>query len=209
MKFLVLVIVLAVIAVLTGGYWWRHRWRVCPARLSWVLENPYFKAVAGPEKIFQRIRLREGMKLLDVGCGAGRLAVPAAMWVGKAGEVTALDIQSRMLEKVHARVTEMAIDNVRIINAAAGSGRLERDYYDRALLVTVLGELPNKHEALLEIYDALKAGGILSVTELMPDPHYMGRDSVRTLCHGVGFKESESFGKWFAFTVNFVKPSGS
>lgn len=208
MELLLAVIIVAVLVVTVSGYWWRHRWLVCPASLSWLLENPYFKAVAGPETIFQRIRLAKGMMLLDVGCGAGRLAVPAAKRVGDTGEVTALDIQPRMLEKVRARAREMAIDNLRIINAAAGSGQTDTDFYDRALLVTVLGELPNKHEALLEIYHALKVGGILSVTELIPDPHYMGRDTVRSLCHGAGFEELESFGKWFAFTINFVKPNG-
>lgn len=41
--------------------------------------------------------------------------------------------------------------------------------FDHALLVTVLGEILNKRDALVEIYQSLRQGGILSVTEMIPD----------------------------------------
>ena len=99
----------------------------------------------------------------------------------------------------------MGLENIRIVNAGAGSGKTDKNYFDRALLVTVLGEIPNKHEALREIYNSLKEGGILSVTELIPDPHYTTIKRVRTLCRDAGFKEIDSFGNWVAFTINFIK----
>jgi len=40
------------------------------------------------------------------------------------------------------------------------------------VLVTVLGEVPDREAALREIFDALKPGGILSVTEIIFDPHF-------------------------------------
>jgi predicted methyltransferase len=40
-----------------------------------------------------------------------------------------------------------------------------------------------------EIFEALKPGGILSVTEVVFDPHFQGRSSVRELAAAVGFKE--------------------
>lgn len=196
------------LVLLATGLWGRFRSLACPASLSWLLENPYMKAIAGPDRIFQRLRLDAGMRLLDIGAGPGRLALPAAEQVGKAGEVVALDIQAKMLEKLGARADAMGIGNIRMINVPAGSGRLEKDYFDRALLVTVLGEIPNKHEALVEIYQALRQGGILSVTELVPDPHYTSQKKVRALCRDAGFREVEKFGNWFAFSINFMKPSG-
>ncbi len=194
-----------VLVLLATGYWWRYRSLACPASLSWLVENPYMNAVSGPDKIFQRLRLEKGMKLLDVGSGPGRLALPAAIFVGESGEVVALDLQSKMLEKLSVRAKDMGLDNIRIINASAGSGKTDKNYFDRALLVTVLGEIPNKHEALREIYNSLKEGGILSVTELIPDPHYTTIKRVRTLCRDAGFKEIDSFGNWVAFTINFIK----
>ncbi len=198
-------IIVIVLILFTTGYWWRYRSLACPASLSWLVENPYMNAVSAPNKIFQRLHLEKGMKLLDVGSGPGRLTLPAAKLVGKSGEVVALDLQSKMLDKLKERAKKIELDNVKLVHAAAGSGKIDKDYFDRALLVTVLGEIPNKHEALVEIYESLKESGILSVTEVIPDPHYTAIKKVRALCHNVGFQEIDSFGNWLAFTINFIK----
>ena len=88
----------------------------------------------------------------------------------------------------------------------AGSGKLELNYFDRALLVTVLGEITDKHAALVEVYGALKGDGILSITEVLPDPHYMTKEKVCSLCQQAGFKETECFDGQLSFTLNFKKP---
>lgn len=194
------------IAVLIAiGWWWRYRSLSCPVSLTFLLENRYMNAVAGPDKIFGRMGLGTGMKLLDVGCGPGRLALPAARFVGESGEVVALDVQAGMLEKLRCKATKLGIDNIRLVHAAAGCGAVEEGYFDRALLVTVLGEIPNKREALAEIYRALKEGGILSITEVIPDPHYTSRARVRSLCKETDFREVAQFGGWHAFTLNVEK----
>ena len=41
------------------------------------------------------------------------------------------------------------------------------------------GEFPEQEAALQEIYQALKPGGILSVTEIIFDPHFQSRESVQ------------------------------
>jgi SAM-dependent methyltransferase len=78
--------------------------------------------------------------------------------------------------------------------------------FDRAILVTVLGEIPDRAAALREIFEALKPGGFLSITELMLDPHYQSRLTVLRLTRQLGFREKEFFGNVFAFTLNLVKP---
>ncbi len=203
---LILALLLIIILLLAIGWWWRYRSLACPVNFTFLLENRFMNSVAGPDKILHRIKLAPGMRLLDVGAGPGRLTLPAARRVGSSGEVVALDIQEGMLEKLRLRAAEMGIDNVRSIHAAAGSGVVEKDFFDRAILVTVLGEIRNPQAALLEIFDALKEGGILSVTEVIPDPHYTSRSRVRALCRQAGFKEIGLFGGWSAFTINFEKP---
>lgn len=202
-----ILITILVLLFLAVGYWARYHSLACPASLTFLLENPYMNAVAGPQTILKRLHLEEGMSLLDVGSGPGRLAIPAANIVGKKGEVVALDIQPKMLEKLQKRCEAMRIENIRLVNVSAGIAAIERNYFDRALLVTVLGEIPDKDTALQMIFRSLKKGGILSITEVIPDPHYTTLAKIRVLCSDAGFVETEYFGTPLAFTVNFGKPA--
>ena len=184
----------------------RRRPLPCPARFSWVLENPYTEAVAGSRTLLDRLDLRPGMRLLDAGCGPGRLTLPAADRVGPQGLVVAMDIQEEMLGKMAVRAAARGLTNIRPVHGGLGGGLLEPGFFDRALLVTVLGEIPDKEAALSEIHRSLKAGGVLSITELLPDPHYQPRGRVRRLAEDTGYRLKESHGSGFAFTLNFEKP---
>lgn len=184
----------------------RRRSLPCPPWLEWLLENPYVEMVAGGQTLLDRLDLKPGMSVLDVGCGPGRLSIPAAQRVGPAGKVVALDVQEEMLRRLQTRMQWAALDNIQLVHAGIGKNVLARNEFDRAILVTVLGEIPAREEALTEIYGALKPGGLLSITEVIPDPHYQSRRTVRRLAGETGFTEKQSFGNWVAFTLNFVKP---
>ena len=56
-----------------------------------------------------------------------------------------------------------------------------------------------------EIYQALKPGGILSITEVIFDPHFQSRKSVKQVAGKVGFREVGFFGKRLAYTMHFEK----
>ena len=189
--------------------WWRlaamRRSLPCPAWLGWLLENPYMEAVASATTILDQLDLEAGMSVLDIGCGPGRLTIPAARRVGSTGTVVALDIQPAMLHKLEQRLKEHQISNVQTILGGIGQNLLQKETFDRAILVTVLGEIPNKPQALQEIYDALKPNGLLSVTEVIPDPHYQSQKRVRRLAEGVGFRLTQTYGNALAFTMHFRK----
>lgn len=142
------------------------------------------------------------------GCGvrAGALAIPAARRVGTDGVVVAMDIQAGMLERAREKARQANLGNIQFLEAGVGEGRLAHDRFDRALLVTVLGEIPDRKAALREIFDALAPGGILSVIEIIFDPHFQGRISVTRLALDAGFRETAFFGNRIAYTLNFEKP---
>lgn len=195
---------------LAGLLYWRfavrRRTLPCPFWLSWLLENPFMNTVAGADTILDRLAVEPGMTVLDVGCGPGRLTVPAARRVGPEGCVTALDIQPEMLERTQRKLDAAELSNVQLVHSGAGDGKINRDTFDRALLVTVLGEIPDRKAALAEIFHALKPGGILSVTEVLPDPHFQTPTAIRRLASEVGFEEQAFFGSSPAFTIHLQKP---
>jgi O-methyltransferase involved in polyketide biosynthesis/precorrin-6B methylase 2 len=198
-------------AVAISLYWRfaaRRHTLPCPSWLSWMLENPFMNSVAGADAILERLGVRPGMNVLDIGCGPGRLTVPAARRVGTTGTVVALDIQSAMLQRLQQKVEASRLTNIRLVQGGAGEGKVGRNAFDRALLVTVLGEIPDRKAALTEIFEALRTGGILSVTEVLPDPHYQRLGTVRHIASEVGFEEQEYFGGFPAYTVHLRKPNG-
>ena len=184
----------------------RRRSTPCPAWLVPLLENPYIDAVAGSRLLLERAGVQAGMSVLDVGCGPGRVAIPAARLVGPEGRVVALDLQPGMIRKLEARIAQLGLRNIEVRLGGAGEGLVPRSAFDRALLVTVLGEIVDQAAALREIYEALKPGGILSVTEVLPDPHYQSRARVRRLAESVGLRFDQLAGPWYSFTMNFRKP---
>lgn len=179
----------------------------CPSSLSFLLENPFMNRVAGAQLLLDRAGIASGMRVLDVGCGPGRITLPAARRVGRNGKVVALDIQPAMLQRVQEKLETQKVTNVRLLHAGAGEGQTEPETFDRAFLVTVLGEIPDKTAALREIYNALKPGGILSITEVFPDPDIQMPGTIRKLAQEVGFEVSGKMGRFPAFTMNLIKPT--
>ena len=197
----------------------------CPSAFIWILENKAMERVAGGAVIIQRARIAEGMRVLDAGCGAGRLTIPIAKHVGANGHVVALDVQSAMLARLADRVAKHALTNVTAVHAPLGQGDIAssgqgpmgrlgggaigRDEFDRAIMVTVLGEIPDKIPALREVHNSLKPGGILSVTEVLPDPHYQSKAAVRRMAKEVGFEVEEAYSGLRSFTFNLIRPGGA
>ena len=178
----------------------------CPVWLSWLVElDNLFAKTNRSNIIIEHLDLQPGMTVLDIGCGPGRLTIPIARKVGQQGEVVAIDIQPGMLRRARDKAQAANLTNIRFLQAGAGEGKLEPGRSDRALLVTVLGEIPDRQSALKEIFDALKPGGILSVTEIILDPHFQSRNTVLRLAGAVGFREKMFFGNRFAFTLNLEK----
>lgn len=190
--------------VLVIGLAWRYSY-FCPSWLVPLLENPYFEAVAGAATLLERADVRPGMRVLDAGCGPGRLTLPMATRVGASGRVVALDIQPKMLEKLERRLRDGEVPNVECLLAGLGEGALPPQEFDRAFLVTVLGEVPDKAAALRDIYRSLRPGGVLSITEVLPDPHYQPIARLRALAEATDFHEAERWNGWVSYTLNLVK----
>jgi len=182
----------------------------CPVWLRWLVEvdNP-FTSTNRAAVIVEHLDIVPGMTVLDMGCGPGRVTLPVAEKVGEQGRVVAVDIQAGMLERAESKAKRAGISNIQFVQAGAGEGRLEGDRFDRALLVTVLGEIPDRDSAMQEIFAALKPGGVLSITEVIFDPHFQRRSTVREIAKRVGFRESGFFGNAIAYTMHFEKPAAN
>jgi ubiquinone/menaquinone biosynthesis C-methylase UbiE len=77
--------------------------RVCPVELANSLDNKIRRWLQNPQKILSPY-VKEGMKILDVGCGPGFFSVELAKMVGAHGKVYAVDLQEGMLQKLRDKI---------------------------------------------------------------------------------------------------------
>lgn len=204
---LITVLVLAALAILGWRLASRRQRLPCPVWLRWLVEldNPFTRMNRAAE-ITKTLGLAPGMSVLDAGCGPGRLTVPLARGVGPDGHVLALDLQAGMLARTQAKADAAGLSNVDFLEAGLGEGRLPMDSFDRAVLVTVLGEIPNREAAFAELYRTLKPGGFLAVVEVIFDPHFQPRGTVTRLARAAGFSERAFFGHRLAYILHLEKP---
>src|SRR5215207_7960602 len=107
----------------------RRRPILNPPSLTFLFENPLVEAFAGSKLLVERLSLARGMRILDAGCGPGRLTIPVAKAVGPTGEVVALDSPRATLEKLEHRLETEGVTNVRPLEAGVGDGVLEREAF--------------------------------------------------------------------------------
>jgi ubiquinone/menaquinone biosynthesis C-methylase UbiE len=202
----IVVIVLALVFNLAWRWASRHWSLPCPTLLAWSLENPRFQRIAGTAATLDRMGLRPGQKILEIGPGPGRLLIPAAGRVLPDGEAVGIDIQSGMINRLMARAKQANLTNLTPILGDATQPHVPDGHFDLVFLCTALGEVPDRAAVLNRSFSALKSGGVLSITEKFGDPHYQSRSTVKRLAAEAGFQLQSIQGGWWFFRANFVKP---
>lgn len=178
----------------------------CPASLSWLVDNPFRRRYMRP--VLDRIGIRSGECVLELGPGPGAFTLEAARQVGPAGRLVAVDIQPQMIAQVRRRVEQAGLTNVELHVASAYDLPLEEGSVDRAFLITVLPEIPDRMRALAELRRVLSPMGVLSITEEFPDPDYLFAGETVRLAEAAGFTLQERLGHLWVYTANFGKVSG-
>lgn len=175
----------------------------CPAALSWLVDNPIRHRYMGP--VLNRIDIRPGERVLELGPGPGTFTVDAAQRTGPEGRLIAVDIQPEMIERVEERVRAAGLSNVETHVASAHDLPLADGSVDRAFLITVLPEIPEPRRALAELRRVLRPGGLLSITEEFYDPDYLFLSETVRLVESAGFRLEKRFGNLAVYTANFER----
>lgn len=139
-----------------------------PAFIGHFLDSDFRRKMQPPDKIISRSGIKEGMKILEVGCGSGAFTTFVARAVGNKGEVFALDIQPEMLKQIESKLKRQEnkdIQNIRLIEGDALNMPFEDDSFDLVYSITVFQEIPDKNKALKEMKRVLKPNGILATLE--------------------------------------------
>jgi ubiquinone/menaquinone biosynthesis C-methylase UbiE/acyl carrier protein len=108
--------------------------------------------------LYQRFGLRDGIRVLDCGCGPGYLLAklhsvyPALQSVG-------IEVDAQLVSTAQRVVTEKKLANCRIWQQSITALELPDDSFDFAVCRLVLEHLPDPMLALKEVLRILKVGG--------------------------------------------------
>jgi ubiquinone/menaquinone biosynthesis C-methylase UbiE len=125
-----------------------------------------------PEEALDRIGIRSGMTVADVGAGVGYFTVRLGKRVGPTGKVYAVDVQPEMLTMLKERIAKSKLTNVVPLLGTESDPKLPGNSIDLILLVDVYHEFSQPQRMLSRMREALKNDGRLVLLEYKKeDPH--------------------------------------
>lgn len=137
-----------------------------------ILETSGGSKLLDPNFLFEKVGLRQGMQVADLGCGSiGYFVFPAAKIVGKSGKVFAVDIQKSILQNIEKRAElENLQDNIVAVWSdleRVGATQIPSTSVDFSLLINILFQNKDRESILKEAVRLLKVGGRLLIVDWM------------------------------------------
>lgn len=116
-------------------------------------------------RFFLEAGIAEGMRVLDVGSGAGDVAFLAAALVGPRGEVIGTDTSATALATARRRAAESGLRNVTFLEGDPAEMAFDRPF-DAVVGRYVLQFCPEPSQVLRKVATHLRSGGIIVFHEL-------------------------------------------
>lgn len=199
-------VVAAVILLLTGGLFWARRHpSPFPPALAGLLDNRLRRRLIDPDDVMRQMAIGPGMRVLEIGPGGGMYTAALAERM-RGGAFVCLDLQPAMLAKVRAR---LGGSTPALVCGDITALPLPDAGLDRILMVTVLGEVPDRRGALHECFRVLRPGGTLFIGESLPDPDFIPPRRLVREAEAAGFAASTRTGPWPCYVQAFVRPEVS
>ncbi|MFG5381885.1 class I SAM-dependent methyltransferase [Yoonia sp. R2-816] len=108
--------------------------------------------------------LRPGESVLDVGCGTGASALPAASTVGPTGSVIGIDIAEAMLTRAGMKAKAQRLSNMRFERTDMTSLSFPSETFDAVISVFSVFFVEDVEAQITELWRVLRPGGRLVLT---------------------------------------------
>jgi predicted O-methyltransferase YrrM len=165
--------------------------RVCPWWLGYLLASPIRRLLQKPEEIVSPY-VKAGMTVLEIGPGMGFFTLPMARLAGPNGRIICPDIQEKMLSSLNRRAARAGVDK-RVITKIATADSLNIAEFtgqaDFALAFAVVHEIPDQEKLFYQIYDCMKPGALLLISEPSGHVTLQSFDQMLKITKERGFSE--------------------
>jgi ubiquinone/menaquinone biosynthesis C-methylase UbiE len=116
------------------------------------------------QKTIDRIQLQPGDQVLDVCCGSGASAIPAAVQVGTTGSILGVDLANSLLELARQKSQQQGLANIEFRCGDFTSMDLPSESFDAIVCVFGIFFVPDMEAAVAELWRMLRPGGKLAIT---------------------------------------------
>jgi ubiquinone/menaquinone biosynthesis C-methylase UbiE len=167
---------------------------VCPWYMGYLLASPLRRLFQHPEIILNPY-VKKGMTVLEVGPGMGFFTLPLAKLVGESGKVICVELQQKMLDNLRKRADKSGL-LWRIETRLCTQDSLQVEdltgKIDFALAFAVVHEIPDQKKLFVEVFNSLKKGGMVLVSE--PTGHVTKEefDNTLSVANAAGLKQTDT-----------------
>ncbi len=138
--------------------------RVCPVELADSLDGKVRRWLQNPHKILAPY-IKEGMTVLDIGCGPGFFSIEMAKMVGSHGKVIAVDLQEGMLQKLSNKIKGTELEE-RIKPSKCEQNKIHvSEKVDFILTFYMVHEVPDKNSFFNQLSSTLSDKGEFLLVE--------------------------------------------
>ena len=176
---------------------------ICPVGLAGGLDNSLRKLVQNPQKILKPY-IKEGMTILDVGCGPGFFSMEMAKMLNGSGKVIAADVQEGMLNKVKKKIKGTALEQIIELHKSDFESIGIAEKVDFVLAFWMAHEVRNQKAFFEELTSILKPNGLIFIAE--PKLH-VSKKSFRTMVEmlkEIGFTIVENPKVFFSRAITLI-----
>lgn len=143
------------------------------------------------ERVMDRLGIRPGMSVADIGAGDGYYTVRVARRLGPSAAIYAQDLEPTSVKRLEERLRRERIPGVTVIPGAARDPKLPPSSVDVAILSHMYHEIENPYEFLYRLRPGLAPGARVAIIDNDRPTENHGTPPALLRCElaGVGYRQ--------------------
>lgn len=139
-----------------------------PARMAFLLDIPFRRILTNRTRKVLNAGVKQGDKVLELGCGPGFFTEELSKTVGDSGKVYAQDVQPEMIEKVDHKIAKLCLNNIHPLLTNSIKLPVESGSIDVVFAVNVFEEIDKEgltEGTVAEVDRLTRKGGTVFVED--------------------------------------------
>ena len=138
--------------------------QICPTWGAVGLDNSFRRLFHNPQKILKPF-IKEGMTVLDIGCGPGFFTIEIAKMLNSSGKVIAADLQNGMLNKIRKKIEGTNLAQTVELHKSDFESIGVTEKVDFVFVFWMFHEVRQQKKFIEELSFILKPNGLIFIVE--------------------------------------------